>query len=41
MKAENIKKIGYFMGQAFFIVVSLCAMAIVIGLTVAFLLKIF
>ena len=41
MKAEHVKKIGYFMGQAFFIVVCLCAMAIVIGLTVAFLLKIF
>jgi len=41
MKAELMKKLGYFMGQAFFVVVCLCAMAIVIGLTVAFLLKIF
>lgn len=41
MKAETMKKLGYFMGQAFFTVICLCAMAAVIGLTVAFLLKIF
>lgn len=41
MKAETMKKLGYFMGQAFFVIVCLCAMAIVVGLTVAFLLKIF
>lgn len=41
IRPNVVKKIGYILGQAFAITLVLCAMAIIIGLTIAFLCKIF
>lgn len=41
MDPNKVKTFGYRLGQAFAATLVLCAMAIVIGITVAFLMKIF
>lgn len=41
MDPKNVKTFGYRLGQAFAATIVICAMAILIGLTIAFLMKIF